>query len=292
MKKQQKIVIICLLGIPLLLGVALLVFGSFSPLNTMATKKIGLVRINDIILISEPYVEQLRSYRENDAIAGVLLRIDSPGGAVAPSQEIFSEAMKYREIKKPLVVTFGNVAASGGYYIASPALKIFSNPGSITASIGVILRFPQYFKLMDKLGITMQVLKSGESKDMGSPQREMTLLEKKLFHDILSDIHTQFIEDVGRARSMNMDSLRSIADGRIMTGKQALAARLVDTLGSFEEATDYIKKYCGLPQNAAVVEKKRHESFLRTLIFGELAERFPSLTTTFFPAGSYFLYEK
>jgi protease IV len=258
MTSRQKISIAGILALPVILGIVLVIGrSSSSSLSPKVFKKIGLVQVTDVILASEPYVKQLRELREDDGIAGVLLRIDSPGGAVAPAQEIYQEALKFRGVK-PLVATFGNVAASGGYYIASPALRIFANPGSITASIGVIFRFPQYFKLMDKLGISMQVLKSGGVKDMGSAQREMTPQEKKLFQDMLDNIHEQFIMEVSRARGMNSDSLRPIADGRIMTGQQALAARLIDTLGSFEDAADYLKNYLGLSQSTAVIEKKQH----------------------------------
>jgi protease-4 len=120
----------------------------------------------------------------------------------------------------------------------------------------------------------------------------MTQQEKQLFQKMLDNIHNQFIEDVHRARGMNIDSLRRIADGRIMTGQQALGAGLVDTLGSFEDASDYLKNYLGLSPNTGVIEKKQHESFWKTLVFGELEEKFPFLKSSFFPAGSYFLYDR
>ncbi len=293
MTKRRKILIICLCGLPIAAGLLMLISRAVeSSLSPLAFKKIGLVEITDVILGSDPYVKQLRSFREDNAIAGVLLRVDSPGGAVAPSQEIYSEVMKFRTVKKPLVASFGNVAASGGYYVACPAQRIFANPGTVTASIGVIFRFPQYYKLLDKLGISMQVLKSGDVKDMGSAERDMTPREKKLFDDILSDIHNQFINDVCRGRSLAPDSVRPIADGRIMTGTQALHAGLVDTLGTYQDAADYLKKYLGLSPDAEIVEKKRHESFLHSLIFGELAEKFPILSNTFVPSGSYFLCDR
>jgi protease IV len=292
MTNRQKITTVCIVALPIIIGMLLVIGRSgSSTLSPKVFKKIGLVQVNDVILASEPYVKQLRELREDDAIAGVLLRIDSPGGAVAPSQEIYHEVLKFRGVK-PLIASFGNVAASGGYYIASPALRIFANPGSITASIGVIFRFPQYFKLMDKLGISMQVLKSGDVKDMGSPQREMTQQEKQLFQKMLDNIHNQFIDDVHRARGMNIDSLRLIADGRIMTGQQALGAHLVDTLGGFEDAADYLKNYLGLSPGTGIIEKKQHEPFWKSLVFGELAEKFPFLKSSFCPAGSYFLYER
>jgi protease IV len=279
-------------GLPVALALLAVTLAACSSLPGKTFKKIGLVEITDVILSSDAVVKQLRTLREDESIAGVLLRVDSPGGAVAPSQEIFHEVMKFRSANKPLVASFGNVAASGGYYVACPARRIFADPGTITGSIGVIFSFPKYYKLLDKLGISMQVLKSGEVKDMGSPDREMTPEEKKLFEGILTDIHEQFINDVCTARSLSVDSLRPIADGRIMTGKQALRSRLVDTLGGLQDASDYLKKLAGLSSSALVVEKKKHESLLHRLLIGELAGKFPALENTFVPAGSYFLYDR
>lgn len=279
-------------GLTLALGLFVSMLAGCSSLPGKTFKKIGLVEITDVILSSDAAVKQLRTLREDESVAGVLLRVDSPGGAVAPSQEIFHEVMKFRDVKKPLVASFGNVAASGGYYVACGARRVFANPGSITGSIGVIFSFPKYYKLLDKLGISMEVLKSGEAKDMGSPQREMTPEEKKLFAGILTDIHEQFIADVCRARSLSADSLRPIADGRIMTGRQALRSGLVDTLGSLQDAADYLRKLAGVSPSAEIVEKKKREPYLHRLLFGELAEKFPALQNTFVPAGSYFLYDR
>ncbi len=279
-------------GLTLALGLFVSMLAGCSSLPGKTFKKIGLVEITDVILSSDAAVKQLRTLREDESVAGVLLRVDSPGGAVAPSQEIFHEVMKFRDVKKPLVASFGNVAASGGYYVACGARRVFANPGSITGSIGVIFSFPKYYKLLDKLGISMEVLKSGEAKDMGSPQREMTPEEKKLFAGILTDIHEQFIADVCRARSLSADSLRPIADGRIMTGRQALRSGLVDTLGSLQDAADYLRKLADVSPSAEIVEKKKREPYLHRLLFGELAEKFPALQNTFVPAGSYFLYDR
>jgi protease IV len=288
---RQKISIAAICLTPVAIGIWLMLADSSANSSPLSFKKVGLVQISDVILASEPYIKQLRSFREDDAIAGVLLRIDSPGGASAPSQEIFSEVMKFRDINKPVVVSIGNMAASGGYYIASAATRIFANPSSITGSIGAIVEFPQYYKLLDKIGVSLNVIKAGSFKDMGSPQREMTVGDRALMQGIVDDIHHQFIRDVGRARSMNSDSLRRIADGRILTGAQALKARLIDTLGSYEDALAYLKENVGVSPKAAVVEKKRRESFLRSLVFGELAERFPFLKTSYIPAGPYFLFK-
>jgi len=290
--KRQKITIGAILGAPVVLGIILMTFNVLLPssgMSMLSQKKIGLIKVTDVIYSSEDYVRQLREMREDNSIAGVLLRIDSPGGAVAPSQEIFSEVMKYRDYNKPLVVSMGNLAASGGYYIASPALRIFANPGTVTGSIGVIMSFPKYYKLLNKLGVDMEVIKSGAFKDIGSSNREMKPEERKFLQAMLDDIHLQFIEDVSKARSMDIDSLIPIADGRIFTGRQALKVGLVDTLGGYEDALAYIKAYTGVASNSDVIEEKAKKSFLKQLLTEELFDKFPLLQKATSPAGSYYL---
>lgn len=301
MTKRQKIVIGAVLATPVVLGIILMSVNSGSTASTFSTfssRKVGLVQISDIIYSSEDYVKQLRDLREDDAVAGVILRIDSPGGAVAPSQEVFEEVMKFRDINKPLVVSMGNLAASGGYYIASPAFKIFANPGTVTGSIGAIMSFPHYYKLLNKIGVDVEVIKAGELKDVGSPHRELTPKERAYLQAMLKDIHLQFIEDVSRARSIEIDSLLPIADGRIFTGRQAIGAGLVDTLGSYEDALAYLKGYLGLPDKTGVIEKKKPESFLKKMLLDELFNKFPLLkkasavaASVTSSAGPYFLYD-
>ena len=297
MTKKQKIAIGAILATPIVLGIVLMSVNNESTslkFSTFSSHKVGLVQISDVIYSSEDYVKQLRDLREDDAVAGVILRIDSPGGAVAPSQEIFEEVMKFRDVNKPLVVSMGNLAASGGYYIASPAFKIFANPGSVTGSIGAIMSFPHYYKLLDKIGVDVEVIKAGELKDVGSPHRELTPRERAYLQALIHDIHLQFIEDVSRARSIKIDSLLPIADGRIFTGRQAIGARLVDTLGSYEDALAYLKGYCGLSDKTAVIEKKRNESFLKKMLFDELFNKFPLLkkaASAATSAGPYFLFD-
>jgi protease-4 len=291
MTTRQKIIVAGICCAPVFIGLWLILANSAESSSPLSFKKIGLVQITDVILASEPSIKQLRSFREDASIAGVLLRMDSPGGASAPSQEIFNEVMKYRDINKPLIVSVGNMAASGGYYIASAATRIFANPSSITGSIGAIVEFPQYYKLLDKIGVSMQVVKAGSLKDIGSPQREMTPQDRTLMQGIVNDIHEQFIRDVCKARSLDIKALRPIADGRIMTGAQALKSGLIDTLGGYEDALAYLKASLGVSAKTSVIEKKRHESFLRSLVFGELAQRFPFLKSAYAPAGSYFLFQ-
>jgi len=291
MTGRQKILIAAICLTPVIIGIALVAGSSAERSSPLSFRKVGLVQISDVILSSDAVIKQLRSFREDASIAGVLLRIDSPGGASAPSQEIFSEVMRYRAIRKPVVVSVGNMAASGGYYIASASTRIFANQSSITGSIGAIVEFPQYYKLLDKIGVSLNVIKAGTFKDMGSPQRQMSKEDRALMQGIVDDIHEQFIRDVCTARSMPIASIRPIADGRIMTGAQALKVGLVDTLGTYEDALSYLKSSLGIPAKTPVVEKKRRESFLRNIIFGELAERFPFLKNSYAPAGSYFLFQ-
>jgi protease-4 len=299
--KRQKIAIGAVLAAPIVLGIVLMSVNSgpgASKFSSFSSHKVGLVQVSDVIYSSEDYVKQLRDLREDDAVAGVILRVDSPGGAVAPSQEVFEEVMKFRDIKKPLVVSMGNLAASGGYYISSPAFKIFANPGSVTGSIGAIMSFPHYYKLLNKIGVDVEVIKAGELKDVGSPHRESTPREKAYLQTMLNDIHNQFIEDVSRARSIDIDSLRPIADGRIFTGRQALLAGLVDTLGSYEDALSYLKEYLGLPDKTGVIEKKKPESFLKRMLYDELFNKFPllkrasAISASIAPSvGPYFLFD-
>jgi protease-4 len=254
-------------------------------------RKIGLVRISDVIYSSENYVWQLKELRKDKTISGVLLRIESPGGAVSPSQEIYREVLRFREENKPLVVSMGNVAASGGYYIACPAFKIFANPGTITGSIGVIFRFPQYYELLEKIGVKFETIKAGKYKDVGTPNREMSKPEREIIQKLIDDTHEQFISDILKGRKFDEDSLRSIADGSIYTGQQALKLNLVDSLGGFEEAASYLKKYLGLPEKAGFVEKRPHEAFWSDVLIEGAIRRIPVLNSFRQPTGVYYLFE-
>jgi protease-4 len=291
-KTFQKFVIASILLLPVLIGIAMLLHQDSahgSMYTPSAFKRIGLVRVSGTIMESEEYVRQLQSLRLDNSIAGVILRIDSPGGAVAPSQEIYAEVMKYRGAHKPLAVSMSTVAASGGYYIASPAVKIFADPGTLTGSIGVIFTLPLFQELAKKIGVEFRVFTAGKYKDVGSPYRAMTGEEKKFIEDLLRDTHEQFIADVAAARGMNRDSLARYADGRVLTGRQACAARLIDTLGSYEDALDWLRTFTGIAHNAKVVQRKAASSRLRELLEEESIRLFPALHQLLRPAGLYYL---
>ena len=224
-----------------------------NPLLRSPGRKLGLVRIEGIIANPERITRWISDLREDSSVLGVLLRINSPGGAVAPSQEIYRSVKRLADVK-PVVASMGAVAASGGYYAAAPAHTIMANPATITASIGVIMELSNIQGLFEKLGLKQESLTSGKLKDAGSPFRPMTPEERKYLQGLVMDLHRQFVADVAAARNMDLSEVQALADGRAMTGQQALEAGLVDKLGGLEEAVDLLKSMCGVKGKIAVVE--------------------------------------
>lgn len=213
---------------------------------------IGLVEVKGMILDSRETVRQLRHFLKKDDIKAVVLRVDSPGGVVAPSQEIYEEVKKFAA-KKKIVVSMGSLAASGGYYISAPASMIYANPGTITASIGVIIKLSNIEQLMDKIGIKSTVIKTGKFKDSGSPLRELTAEDRAMFQSVIESTHNQFIKAVASGRKLPEDEVRRIADGRVLSGEQALALKLVDRLGTFQDAIDEAGKLAGIKGEPEVI---------------------------------------
>jgi protease-4 len=211
-------------------------------------------------------MDDLKRFREDDAIKAIVVRIDSPGGAVGPSQEIYREMQKTVE-NKTVVASMGAVAASGGYYVAAGADKIMANPGTITGSIGVIMGFANYQALLEKIGLVPVVVKSGEYKDMGSPTRRMTDSERKIFQELTGKIHDQFVSDIATGRGMAVDRVATLADGRIFTGSESKAMGLVDRLGNFEDAVQWAGDLGGIQGEVRTVfAKDQHLSFLDYLL--------------------------
>ncbi|MCG8643643.1 MAG: signal peptide peptidase SppA [Desulfobacterales bacterium] len=196
---------------------------------------IGIVEINGMILSSKKIINDIKEFRENPAIKAIILRIDSPGGGIGPSQEIYREVEKTRMDKK-IITSMGSVAASGGYYIASASDGIIANPGTITGSIGVIMEYANLMEIARKIGISSVVIKSGEFKDMGSPLRDLNDTEKQLFQDLIDELHQQFVTDAARARKMPVEMMAALADGRVYTGQKAMQLKLIDRLGNLDDA--------------------------------------------------------
>jgi protease-4 len=213
---------------------------------------IALVEVNGMIIDSGEIIQQIEYVKDNDNIKAVVLRIDSPGGVVGPTQEIHNEIIKLKKIK-PVIVSMGSVAASGGYYIAAPANMIFANPGTITGSIGVLMKLANFQTLFDKVGIKSTVLKSGEFKDTGSPVRPLTKEDQKILQGIIESMYGQFITAVAEGRKIPLGKVKEFADGRIFTGEQAKQIKLVDKLGNLQDAIDEAATITGIKHKPKII---------------------------------------
>jgi len=227
--------------------------------------KLGVAHLDGLIDTSRPLVKWLKELREDGSVKGVLLRINSPGGVVAPSQEIYA-AVKALAARKPVVASMATVAASGGYYAASPSTRIVANPGTITGSIGVIMELTNMEDLFSKIGIKQTSIASGRFKNAGSPFKTMTPEEKAYFEGLVRDLHAQFVADVAAGRNMTVTAVAALADGRVLTGRQARAAGLVDELGGYEESMAVLRSLAKVPEDVNVIEgPRKQESWLREL---------------------------
>ena len=229
--------------------------------------KIGVVDVKGVITQSSGVIEELQQYLADDGVKAIILRVDSPGGGVGPSQEIYREIMRIKSNSKRKVVTsMGSVAASGGYYVACASDLIVANPGTITGSIGVIMQFSNLEELLKKIGIRGVVIKSGEHKDIGSPFRDMTPEEKRIMQEVLDNVHQQFIQAVADGRKLDRSRVAQIADGRIMTGEQAKNLGLVDELGNLQDTIDITAKMVGIEGKPNVLYPKKKLSIWELLM--------------------------
>ncbi len=224
--------------------------------------RIGIVDITGLITDSLYITNQVKKFRQDKRIRGIILRIDSPGGAVGPSQEIYDEVLKTRESGKTIYASMGALAASGGYYIASAAEKIFANPGTLTGSIGVIMAFSNAKGLMEKIGLQPEIVKAGEYKDIGSPARAMTQKERNLLQSVVTDVHQQFIEAVASGRDISVAEVTKIADGRILTGRQAYSLNLVDQMGGLQVSIDQLAHKVGIIGSPKIIKETPRVGFL------------------------------
>jgi protease IV len=234
-------------------------------------EKIAVVELKGPITASDEFVRQVKKYREDRSVKAILLRIDSPGGGVVPSQEMYEEVKKTRDGGKPVVVSMGSLAASGGYYVACGASKLVANRGTLTGSVGVISEILQLHDALNKLGIDVKTIKAGRMKDAGSPTRKMTDQDQQYFQQLIDDVHRQFIEVVRVERAMTKEKVESLADGRVFTGEQAVANGLADTLGTFEDAVAVAAGLAGIKGQPSLVKEVRHRTFWDGLL-GEVGE--------------------
>lgn len=283
------------LGLVLMLFMSLIVAGAKgSGLASLAGDSIAMVQVNGIILDAEDVVDQIRKYARNDHVRGILVRIDSPGGTVGASQEIYSAILNARQVK-PVYASMGNTAASGGYYIAAAANRIYANPGTVTGSIGVIFELTNFQELVDKVGLNFEVVKSGPYKDIGSPTRPLEPRERIIMQGLIDDTYEQFVEAIlsqrreplaaaqaeaatstddfwpgilldGPVLPRNAEELlRRIADGRLYSGRQALRLGLVDAVGSEGDCIMALGEAVGL-EDPHIIEEQPMPTILQLLL--------------------------
>lgn len=248
LKKTAVIVAIVLFSLAILFALSVKIAGTIigsGDARLTSKEGVGLIEVKGMILDSKETIRQLRYFLKQDSVKAVVLRVNSPGGIVAPSQEIYAEVKKFAARKK-IIVSMGSVAASGGYYISAPATMIYANPGTITASIGVILKLSNIESLMDKIGIKSYTLKTGKYKDSGSPLRKFSAEDRAMLKSVIDNTHQQFVRAVAEGRRLPVEEVRKIADGRIMSGEQAMGYKLVDRLGTLQDAIEEAGRLAGI----------------------------------------------
>jgi protease-4 len=247
----------------------------FLPETPVTGDKIGVIRIEGIISSSERYIKLLNQLEKNKSVKAIVLRVNSPGGVVGACQEIHDKVEEITK-KKPVVVSMGSVAASGGLYISVPATKIVANPGTITGSIGVILQTYNVKELADKWGIKVVTVKSGKFKDLLNPFKEPSSEDIKILQELINDSYMQFVEAVAKGRKLPVEKVKRIADGRVFTGRKAKEIGLVDELGSFERAVEIAKELANAP-DAKIYEVKPKKTLFQKLIGEETKETISTL---------------
>ncbi len=256
----------------LLLIIALVMFGAVIS-RVPIGDRVAIISIKGVIVNPIPTVKKIERLRRDRSVKALVIRVDSPGGSVGASQEIYRAIERFRAEGKPVVVSMGNVAASGGYYVSAPADYIFANAGTITGSIGVIIQHVAYKELMEKIGVKATAIKTGKFKDTLNPFRELTPEEKKYLKETITEAYEQFLEAIlkYRGKKISEEKLREVADGRVLTGERAKELGLVDELGGLEDAVEKAKELAGVPKARAffVPEEK---SLLQKVLGGEIEE--------------------
>lgn len=273
-RSRFRLILWTVLGALLLL---VLINTLFPDLDFSTEERIAVVRVEGVILDAQQTVGDLKRYGDNPLVKAIVVRIDSPGGGVVPSQEIHDAVRRIRDKQNKLVIaSMGTVAASGGYYIAAATDRIVANPGTLTGSIGVIMEMANVEGLMKKIGVESVVIKSGAHKDLGSPFRAMNREDQTILQNVMDDVHSQFIEAVAAGRSLDVKDVRALADGRIFTGRQAKTAKLVDELGDLNHAIKLAADMAGMEGEPRVVEPRKRFT-IRDLIEGHLSRLIPNL---------------
>ncbi|NPA41247.1 MAG: signal peptide peptidase SppA [Aquificae bacterium] len=259
----------------LLILLLIIAFVMFSALLSRVPvgERVAIIKIKGVIVNPLPTVRKIERLRKDKSVRALVIRVDSPGGSVGASQEIYRAIERFKAEGKPVVISMGNVAASGGYYVSAPADYIFANPGTITGSIGVIIQHVAYRELMEKIGIKATAIKTGKFKDTLNPFRELTEEEKKYLQETIEEAYEQFLEAIlkYRGKKISEEKLREVADGRVLTGERAKELGLVDELGGLEDAVEKAKELAGAPK-AREFFVPEERTLLQKVLGGEIEE--------------------
>jgi protease IV len=239
--------------------------------------RIGVVDLEGVILSPQPVVDELKQFADDSSIKAIILHVNSPGGGVAASEEIYREVKRVREEKKKnVIVSVETVGASGAYYIASAANKIYADNGSIVGSIGVIAEWVNYGDLMKWAKLKSIVLKTGEFKDTGNPARDLTPAEQAYMQSLIDNMFGQFVHAVADGRGLKFDDVKSIANGKVWTGQQALSMKLIDNVGDFQAAVKDTAKSVGISGEPTLVHPERDRKTLLDLLLGDVSKYLPT----------------
>lgn len=239
--------------------------------------KIAVVDLDGVIINPNPTVQQLKKFADDDSIKAIVLHVNSPGGGVAASEEIYREVKRIRdEKKKRIVASIETVGASGAYYVSSATNKIYADKGSVVGSIGVIAEWVNYGDLLQWAKLKSVILKTGEFKDTGTPTRDLTPAEKAYLQGLIDNMFHQFIQAVADGRAMKFDDVKAIADGRVWTGEQALSLKLIDQLGDFQSAIEDTAKSVNIKGEPTIVRPEKDRKSLLDLMFGDVSEYLPT----------------
>ena len=264
----------------MLLAIALvavmLTFSADDAADLAFSDRIQVVDVDGELVESRAILDQLKRYEDSNSVKAILLNIDSPGGGVAVSQEIYTEIRRLRDKKDKIVVAYlSSTGASGAYYVACAANKILANPGTIVGSIGVIAEWVNYADLMEWAKLKDVVFKTGEFKDTGSPSRALTENEKKYFQGLIDDMYVQFLEAVASGRKLDLQEVRSLADGRVFTGRDAKGRKLIDEIGNFQDAVDLTAKLAGISGKPRLIRLSRRRVTLLDVLTTDLSRFVP-----------------
>jgi protease IV len=239
--------------------------------------RIGVVDLDGVILSPQPVVGQLKKFADDSSIKAIILHVNSPGGGVAASEEIYREVKRVRaQKKKKVVVSIETVGASGAFYVASAADKIYANQGSIVGSIGVIAQWVNYGDLLKWAKLKDVVIKTGEFKDTGNPARDLTPAEQAYMQSLIDNMFGQFIQAVSDGRGLRYDDVKAIANGKVWTGEQAKSMKLIDSIGDFEKVVDDTAKSVGIIGEPTLVRPEKDRRTLLDLLLGDVSQYLPS----------------